>query len=150
MRLVKACAATAAISLIAQPCLAAEPMHYSTGSGARPAAFAGVQVRVPLRYKSTTKASARLQLGSAYYTRAQSGALVQTGRSVGLELGAGKTGKPALYIGGQDSAEMKEKLNLDGTTTTLLIVGGVVLVVVALAAVASAMPTAGPREGAFD
>jgi hypothetical protein len=34
--------------------------------------------------------------------------------------------------------------------STLLIVGGVLLAVVVLAAVASAMPTAGPREGAFD
>jgi hypothetical protein len=35
-------------------------------------------------------------------------------------------------------------------TSTLLIVGWVLLAVVVLAAVASAMPTAGPREGAFD
>ena len=36
------------------------------------------------------------------------------------------------------------------TGTVLLIAGGVVLVVVVLAAVASAMPQAGPPEGAFD
>jgi hypothetical protein len=35
-------------------------------------------------------------------------------------------------------------------TGTLLIVGGVILAVALLAAVAGAMPTAGPREGAFD
>jgi hypothetical protein len=34
--------------------------------------------------------------------------------------------------------------------STLLIVGGVLLAVAVLAAVAGAMPTAGPREGAFD
>ena len=34
--------------------------------------------------------------------------------------------------------------------STLMIVGGVLLAVVVLAAVASAMPTAGPSEGAFD
>ena len=60
-----------------------------------------------------------------------------------------KAGKPMLFSGGQNTAEVQQKMGLN-TTTTLLIVGGIVLVVVVLAAVADAMPTAGPDEDAFD
>lgn len=150
MALGKAGAATAALFLIVQPCLAAGPASNFGASETRAAAFGGLQVRLPLGQKERAKPTARLQLSSAYYERERSGALVQTQRTSGLELGAGKAGKPALYLGGQDTAEMQNKLNIGGTTTTLLIVGGVVLVVVLLASVASALPTPGPSKGDFD
>jgi hypothetical protein len=150
MSLSKAGAAAAALILMVQPSLAAaSTSNFGTGE-TRTAAFAGVQVRMPLGQKERAKPVARLQLSSAYYTRQRSGAFVQTHRTTGLELGIGNGSKPAVYIQGRDAAEVKQQLNLSGTTTTLLIVGGVVLVVVILAAVAGATPTAGPNEGAFD
>lgn len=52
----------------------------------------------------------------------------------------------------QTASETEEKPRGRGisTTTLLLVGGGLVLAVVILAAVAGAMPTPGPREGAFD
>jgi hypothetical protein len=51
----------------------------------------------------------------------------------------------------QTASEQTESPKRKGVrTSTLLIAGGVLLVVAVLAVVASAMPTAGPREGAFD
>jgi hypothetical protein len=51
----------------------------------------------------------------------------------------------------QTASEQKEQPRRKGIpTSTLLLVGGVILAVAVLAAVAGAMPTAGPREGAFD
>ena len=50
---------------------------------------------------------------------------------------------------GQQTAETERKRRGLGTTT-LVVIGGVVLLVVLLAAVASAAPSPGPHEGAFD
>jgi hypothetical protein len=147
----KASAAIAALFLMAQPCLAADSAHNYGAQETRSAAFAGLHVRMPLGQKQRAKPTARLQLSSAYYTRDQAGAAFTIQPGSGVELGAGKGGSAALFIGGRDTAEMKEELNIGGgSTTTLVVVGGVVLVVLLLAAVASAMPTAGPRKGAFD
>lgn len=147
MSLAKAGAATAALLLMVQPCLAAQ--NNFAAPETRTAAFAGLQLRLPLGQKERAKPVARLQLSSAYYAHTRSGAFVQTHRPSGVELGAGKAGKPALYIGGQGTAEIEKKLNVGGSSSTLLIVGGVLLVVLVLAAVASAQPTPGPREGDF-
>lgn len=149
MFLAKPAAATAAFFLIAQPCWAAGPTVGLSSSESRVAAFVGFKLRLPLGQKEHAKPTARLQLTSAYYARESSGALAQSRRSPGIEFGAGKTGQPALYIQGRDSAEMQKRLNMDGTTT-LLIAGGVLLVVVVLAAAASATPKPGPSEGDFD
>ena len=51
----------------------------------------------------------------------------------------------------QAASEMQDPPKRKGPgTTTLLIVGGVVFLVLVAAAVASAAPTPGPDEGAFD
>lgn len=150
MSLTKAGAAIAALSLGVQPCLAADLANKLHATETRTAAFAGLQVRLPLGQKERAKPTARLQLSSTHYAREQTGGFVQIHRTSGLEFGAGKAGKPALFIGGQEAADVQKKLNIGGSTTTLLIVGGVVLAVVVLAAIASGTPTAGPSEGAFD
>lgn len=54
----------------------------------------------------------------------------------GLELSGGRTGKPALFLAGQDVGEFKGKAQLSGTTTAL-IVGGVILVGVVAAVLIS-------------
>ena len=54
----------------------------------------------------------------------------------GLKLAAGKTGKPALYLAGQDIGEFKTKAQMNGTTTAVII-GGVILLGVIAAVVIS-------------
>jgi hypothetical protein len=151
MSLSKSSAAIAALLLMAQPCLAADPAPNYGAQETRPAAFAGLHVRLPLGQKQRAKPTARLQLSSAHYARDQAGAAFTIKHGSGLELGAGKAGKAALFIGGRDTAEMKEELNIGGgTTTTVLLVGAAVLSVLLLLSLASAVPTPGPRKGAFD
>ena len=150
MRIGKAAAAIAALFLCVQPGAAADLGSNFGPREQRTAAFAGVHVGMLLGGRRRAKPTARLQLSSAYYAREQSGGFVQTGRSPGLEFGAGKAGKATLFVAGQDTAEMRTKLGVGGTTTTLLIVGGLVLAVVILASLASAIPTPGPHKGAFD
>jgi hypothetical protein len=72
--------------------------------------------------------------------------------------GSNVQGDPALQMASlslaasrQTAAETPEPPRKRGPgTTTLLIVGGVLLLVLVAAAVASATPTPGPNEGAFD
>jgi hypothetical protein len=53
----------------------------------------------------------------------------------GLEIGVGRSRKPALYVNGQNSAELQDRLAVKGSTgKTVLIVGGVLLVLVVVVA----------------
>ena len=54
----------------------------------------------------------------------------------GLEISRGQTGKPALFMAGQDVGQVKDRANLSGGTTAI-IVGGVILLVVVAAVVIS-------------
>jgi hypothetical protein len=151
MSLTKTVGAAVALSLTAQPAGAAAATITSYTTESRTAAFAGVQLRLPIGQGAHARPTARLQLSSAYYTRQQSGSFVQSRKGSVLELGADNGGKPALFINGHQTRDIQQKVNMSGTTKTVLIVGGVLLVaVVVLAAVASASPTPGPHEGAFD
>lgn len=132
----------------AQPAAAAGDSPKTAWSDQRPAAFGGITVRVPLGQTTAPKPEARLHLTTYKMGPARSSGLRSLNRN-GLELGLSKAGKPILFSGGRNTAEVRQKMGLN-TTTTLLIVGGVVLVVVVLAAVADGMPTAGPDEDAFD
>jgi hypothetical protein len=144
-------AAAATATLVAlQPCAAADDLRGAAAAPqARPAAFAGVGIRLPLGRAGTGKPTARLQLAPAY--RAASAGTGQRGPA-GLELGLGRAGKPAFYIGGRPAAvPAGQRQSLGGSkTTTFVVIGGVVLLVLVLAAVASAAPTPGPQKGAFD
>lgn len=75
---------------------------------------------------------------------------METYHMPGLELGLTGSRRPTLFVAGQSSAQMRERLKIGGSTGTILLIGGVVLVVAVLATVASAMPTPGPPPGAFD
>jgi hypothetical protein len=140
----------AAAMLAAQPALAAEDFRDRRAPETRSGAFAGFSLRLPLDEGRSRRPSARFQLTTTTSARDSSGA-VTTRFAPGVELGADRSGRAALSIGGRDVRQMEERLGIGGSTTTaLVIVGGVVLVVVVLAAIASAMPTAGPPKGAFD
>ena len=138
----------AASVAIAQPAAAAGDYPQSAFSDQRPAAFGGFTVRVPLGKSAAARPEARLQLTTYKMGPGRASGLRAFNRN-GLELGLSKAGKPMLFSGGQNTAEVQRKMGLS-TTTTLVIVGGIVLVVVILASVADAMPTAGPDEDAFD
>ncbi|HEX8216625.1 MAG TPA: hypothetical protein VF577_04085 [Allosphingosinicella sp.] len=140
----------AAAMLTAQPCLAAEDFRESRASETRTGAFAGLSFRMPLDGQSSRRPTARLQLTGIRQVREASGA-TRTFRAEGVQIGAGRDGRLALTIAGQNPLEARERLGVGGSTgTTLLIVGGVVLVVYVLAAVAAATPRPGPHDGTFD
>ena len=141
MGLMRTAAAAAALLTTAQPCLAAERQS---------SAFAGLTVRLPFGGAAESKASARLRVTSFHDYRDVRGATVSSHRPAGVELGLTRLGKPAVYVGGQRLAETDPRLHGKGKTTWLIVGGVVVVAVVVLAAVASAQPTAGPPEGAFD
>lgn len=151
MRFPKALFVCAAAALAAQPCLAAEIVGPDGDVERRSAAFAGASLSVPIGGAGRERApSARLQLGMTHDLRGTNGERRRL-RAGLVELGLGRSGQPAYFVGGRDVDEIGERLNVKGKTTTLLIVGGVlVLGVVILAAVASAQPTPGPHEGTFD
>ena len=143
------CIAASAM-LTAQPCLAADDFRASRAGQVRAGAFAGVSLRVPLDDgASSRRPTARLQLTSIRDARDATGA-TRTSRAEGLQIGAGRGG-PTVTIAGRNPLDAHERLGVGGSTgTALLIVGGVLVVVFVLASVADAMPTPGPREGAFD
>jgi hypothetical protein len=136
-----AAAACAAALFTAQPILAAERQS---------AAFAGATVRVPFGGGADRKASARLRVTSFHDYRDVRGAVVQSHRPAGLELGFTGLLKPAVFVGGRPLAQAEPRLHGKGKTTWIVVGGVVVLAIVVLASVASAMPTAGPPKGAFD
>lgn len=149
MRSTKWLGACAAGFLALQPCLAAEPFGGEGGGQRQSSAFAGLTVRVPLGRSGATGPSARLQLTTIHERRDSRGGILSSQRAEGVELGLDRRGRAAYYVGGEDVRKIDERLNAKGKTTWI-VVGGVLLLVVVLAAVASAMPTAGPPKGAFD
>lgn len=151
MRRMNYLGAAAALMLVAQPCLAAQDIHLQGAAERRSGGFAGVSLRVPLDRGARERPSARLQLTTMQSIREDGGqGAVRSQFAPGLELGAAGLGRPSLFVGGQELSTMQQRLGIGGSTTTLLVIGAVVLVVVVLAAVASALPTPGPREGDFD
>jgi hypothetical protein len=118
--------------------------------GGRMGAFAGLRLSTPLGGGERPALRARLQVAPSYaMLNAQSGALVGTRPAAGLELGLARSGAPALSIGGRPAPQLRRQLGLHGSTT-YIVIGGVVLLVGLLAVVASAAPTPGPHEGAFE
>ncbi|HEV2078670.1 MAG TPA: hypothetical protein VGR19_02070 [Allosphingosinicella sp.] len=136
-------AAAAIFMLSAQPCVAAQGLR-DFGAGQldagerRTAGFAGMNVRVPLGHRAGAKPAARLQLGVTHsYRNPHFATPAQSVRLASFELGASRSGKPTLFMGGQEIGEVQKKLGVGGSTgTALLIAGGVGLValVVLLAA----------------
>jgi len=141
---------SAAAMFVAQPCLAAQDYRETGASERRSGVFVGLNVRIPMGQGNPESPSARMQLTTTHEDRNGAGAVVGADRPAGLELGLTRTGSTSLHIAGQDLRRTRERLALNGSTTTYLIIGGVVLAVIVLASVASALPTPGPREGAFD
>jgi hypothetical protein len=142
--------AAVAVSVIAAQPAAANDLHSVAASDYRPAAFGGVTVRLPLGKSERAKPEARLQM-TTYRTDSSQPAGIRRFSSKGLEFGVSKAGKPLLFAGGQNTAEVKQKMGLN-TTTTALIVGGVILLVVVVVAASSfaVFPDCEPYEGNDD
>lgn len=149
MNLRHAAAMIAACTAAAQPCLAADLPGESGTIGGRVGAFAGLRLATPLGGAERPALRARLQIAPSYaMLDAQSGFLVGTRPSAGLELALARGGAPALSVGGRTAPELRRQLGLHGSTP-FIVVGGVLLLVGLLAAIASASPKPGPREGDF-
>jgi hypothetical protein len=140
----------AAAMLAAQPSHAAEDFGDGRTTQVRAGGFAGLSLRVPLDGARSRRPTARLQVTGIRQMRDASGA-TRTTWAEGVQLGAGRGGRPTLTIAGQDPFRTRDRLGVHGSTgTALLIGGGIVLIVFVLASVADAMPKPGPQEGAFD
>jgi hypothetical protein len=134
--------------LSVQPCLA-QDFSAPGSTERRIGGFAGVSMRLPMGGRTPDRPSARLQLTTTQSFR-HNGLQLRSSFAPGLELGTGRLGRPAVFMGGQQLVTREQRNQIGGTTTTVLVIGAVVLAVVVLAAVASAVPTPGPQEGAFD
>lgn len=144
-----AIAAIALSAVASQPCLAADLTSEAGVAGGRMGAFAGLRIAMPLGGAERAVPRARLQIAPSFaMADARSGAFVASRTAAGLQLGMARTGAPALSFGDRSAPELRRRLGLRGSTT-YIVIGGAVLVVALLAAVASAAPTAGPHEGAF-
>jgi hypothetical protein len=120
--------AAAAVAMIAvTPCLAAQDVRDTGSSELRSAAFAGANLRMPLGTKAA-RPTARLQLTTIHsFEDRQSASATRTYRAPGLELGFATKRGAAMFINGQDVAQTKRKLGINGSTNTLLIIGGVIV-----------------------
>jgi hypothetical protein len=121
-------AAALAATLAPAPCRAADDMRTIGNHGRQSAAFAGGTIRLPLGGTRGARPTARLQLGMI--SGLQGTRPVRTG---GLEFGLTGQGKPEMFVGGQSAREMRERMQLNGSSgNTAAIVFGAVLVVVGL------------------
>lgn len=113
---------------------AAVAQHVGFGPHSDPAAAAsaGLNLRLELGQRGRPKPVARLGIGRMQHSGG-SGELPEWRRSAtpGLELGLSSGGRAELYVGGQSSARVTERLGVDGSgMSPVWIVGGVVLLVV--------------------
>ena len=126
-------AAAAALSLVAQPALAAEAFRDGGVREQRNGAFAGVNFKVPLGTKQRVKPSARLQLTASREYLTDSG--YRSVRPAGLELGLSGKGKADVYVAGSRLADTERRLGLTGFDDWILpvaLLGAVVVGVVLL------------------
>jgi hypothetical protein len=127
-----------AVGMLAMAVLAAHPCAAAVRglemSERRSSVFGGLRLNMPIGHGQQLKPTARLQLTSSHQSHDIRTGEVRTLSPAGIELGAGRQGKPMLFVGGQEAPEIEKKLGIGGTATTLLIVGGVVLVLLVVAA----------------
>ena len=97
---------------------------------ARTSMFAGVTHRVGLDRRTRARDGAALAVTGVMRTPSAS---FKFGH--GLEFSHGRTGKAALFLGGQDVGQFNKKAGMNGGTTAV-IVGGLLLVAAVGAAVA--------------
>lgn len=131
--LAKIVAIAAALTLTTQPCIAAAVDITGAPAGAALTPSAAERVDFDLR--------PHLRSAAAQTNNAGLSGLIGGSATVSLSLAASQ----------QTAAEAEDRPQRRGPgTTTWLIIGGAVLLVAIAAAVASAAPTPGPHEGAFD
>jgi hypothetical protein len=128
----RALAATAALSLAATPCLAAEIPNHEPSGARRSSAVAGAYLRVPFSRDSNGRARApqaglRLSMQHDYRTGDAPNARRFGADALDLRL-TGRTG-PTVYLAGRPvTGEEGRRLNGVGTTGTVAIVAGVIVV----------------------
>jgi hypothetical protein len=123
--------ALAALTLAPAPCLAADDARDAGSGGHAVAAFAGASLRLPLGGGAAAKPSTRLQLTTVHYRADRRSSFLRGHRSAGLELGMADGRKPALFLMGEDVAQMKRRLGIGSGSTPLYILGGVAVAVAA-------------------
>ncbi len=139
----KAIAMIAAGLLALQPCAAASDA--AGPNEQRTSAFAGLNLRMSLGGGKPARPSARLQLTTSHSIRDARTGSVETFKLQGLEIGAARNGAPTFYMNGRDTAEMRNKLRLSGSTSDAVwIIFGVTLVAVGVLVLSSSAELPGP------
>lgn len=144
MRKLGAPAAAALFMMMSAPCMAADDRLGWGPREQRAAAFAGANVRLPLGGKVRANPTARLQLTTIRsYQNGQSGNLTHSSsvvprQHVGLELGLESGTKPELFVGGQSTSLVRERLQMAGLADpTLGTIFAVALVAVGVLVITS-------------
>ncbi len=127
-------AAASALVHIPAPAVAAQSMHASQSEERQTGTFAGANVRLEFGASRRVRPVARLQAGVTHQFRGTGPAPSARANTYrGLELGLGRAGRPEFYVGGQNSRQIGERLNLTGSSPNALwIVFGVALVAVTI------------------
>ncbi len=102
-------------ALATQPCAAAYYTPRATGAETQTSAFVGLNVRMLLGGAARAKPTARLELTSAFNVGDARTGSMQTFKGHGLEIGAAKSGQPALYLNEHNTADLKARLGMSGT-----------------------------------
>ena len=122
--------AAAAMMCAASPCLAQDDMGFGHRSDQQSAAFAGVNLRLEIGRQGRPQPVARLAIGRSYAAD-RSDIMPGHRRSAapGLELGLTRSGAAQLYVGGEPTSRVKERLGANGLgLSPVAIAFGVVLV----------------------
>lgn len=123
------------IALLAMTSLSATPVAASVRDAAFSSSADHAQTQtgmfVGVHYRISSKRDASAPTGRASFK--MSGMALTPGASdirfsEGLELTAGKTGKPAFLVGGSDLGEMQKSLKLSGGATAAIVVVGVAVI----------------------
>jgi hypothetical protein len=130
-------AAALSVTCTTVPCFAQDNMSFAH-SEQRTGAFAGVNLRLELGQHRRAKPVARIALGLARETGGGAASDTRRNSIPTLELGLKKSGGPELFIAGQPTARVNERLGARGLRLSPVeIVFGVTLLAVGVLVITS-------------
>ena len=116
---------------VTTPCFAQDKMSFTHNDAQRTGAYAGVNLRLDLGQTPRPRPVARIAMGLTQETRGSGGAQQGMRRNAvpALELGLKKSGGPELFMAGQSTARLEQRLGARGlglgTVETVALVAAV-------------------------
>lgn len=127
--------AAAALAFPGSAAFAAEDFREPGAVRSHASAFAGASFRIALGSRTPARAQARLHAGFRHRNGADMSSFDGRGTFLtGLSLGGGRHGKPALYMGGTEMGQLKDRLGVSTGGAIAIGAGVTLLALVALAA----------------